>query len=217
MQASKPKEPSPCDVLSDAELKALSERAIMRAFAKNTVIVSEGDRADSLYIVLSGRVRAYVSDDQGKEMFLSEAGKGEYFGEMALDEGPRSASVITLEPTRLLVVPKDDFAAFLAKSPEFALHLVRKLIRRVRALTHDVKSLALMDVYGRVARMLLDLAVERDGVLVIEERPTQQEMANRIGASREMISRILTELAAGGYIEVARDRITIARTLPCGW
>ena len=217
MQASKPKEPSPCDVLSDAELKALSERAIMRAFAKNTVIVSEGDRADSLYIVLSGRVRAYVSDDQGKEMFLSEAGKGEYFGEMALDEGPRSASVITLEPTRLLVVPKDDFAAFLAKSPEFALHLVRKLIRRVRALTHDVKSLALMDVYGRVARMLLDLAVERYGALVIEDRPTQQEMANRVGASREMISRILTELAAGGYIEVARDRITISRTLPCGW
>jgi len=217
MQASKPKEPSPCDVLSDAELKALSQRAIMRAFAKNTVVVSEGDRADSLYIVLSGRVRAYVSDDQGKEMFLSEAGKGEYFGEMALDEGPRSASVITLEPTRLLVVPKDDFAAFLAKSPEFALHLVRKLIRRVRALTHDVKSLALMDVYGRVARMLLDLAVERDGALVIEDRPTQQEMANRIGASREMISRILTELAAGGYIEVARDRITISRALPCGW
>jgi len=217
MQAPKPKEPSPCDVLSDVELKALSQRAIMRAFAKNAVVVSEGDRADSLYIVLSGRVRVYVSDDQGKEMFLSEAGKGEYFGEMALDEGPRSASVITLEPTRFLVVPKDDFAAFLAQSPEFALHLVRKLIRRVRALTHDVKSLALMDVYGRVARMLLDLAVERDGVLVIEDRPTQQEMANRIGSSREMISRILTELAAGGYIEVARDRITIARALPCGW
>ena len=217
MQASKPKQPSPCDVLSDAELKALSERAIMRTVAKHTVIVSEGDRADSLYIVLSGRVRVYVSDDQGKEMFLSEAGKGEYFGEMALDEGPRSASVITLEPTRFLVVPKDDFAAFLAQSPEFALHLVRKLIRRVRALTHDVKSLALMDVYGRVARMLLALAVERDGALVIEHRPTQQEMANRIGASREMISRILTELAAGGYIEVARDRLTIARTLPCGW
>src|SRR5262249_10370456 len=217
MQGPKPKEPSPGDVLSDAELKALSQRAIMRAFAKNAVVVSEGDRADSLYIVLCGRVRVYVSDDQGKEMFLSEAGKGEYFGEMALDEGPRSASVITLEPTRFLVVPKDEFAAFLAQSPEFALHLVRKLIRRVRALTHDVKSLALMDVYGRVARMLLDLAVERDGALVIEDRPTQQEMANRIGASREMISRILTELAAGGYIEVARDRITIARTLPCGW
>ena len=217
MQGSKPKDPSPDDVLSDVELKALSQRAVMRTFAKNTVVVSEGDRADSLYIVVSGRIRVYVSDDQGKEIFLSEAGKGEYFGEMALDEGPRSACVITLEPTRFLVVPKDDLATFLAQSPEFALHLVRKLIRRVRALTHDVKSLALMDVYGRVARMLLDLAVERDGALVIEHRPTQQEMANRIGASREMISRILGELAAGGYIEVARGRITIARALPCGW
>jgi CRP/FNR family cyclic AMP-dependent transcriptional regulator len=217
MQAPKPKEPPPDDVLSDAELAALSRRATMRSFAKNTVVVSEGDRTDSLYIIVSGRVRVYVSDDQGKEIILNHAGKGEYFGEMVLDEGPRSASVITLEPTRFLVVPKEDFAAFLANSPQFALHLVRKLIRRVRALTHDVKSLALMDVYGRVARMLLDLAVERDGALVIEDRPTQQEMANRIGASREMISKILSELAAGGYIEVARDRITIARALPCGW
>ena len=217
MQGPKPKEPSPDDVLSDAELSALSKRAIMRSFAKNTVVVSEGDRTDSLYIIVSGRIRVYVGDDQGKEITLSHAGKGEYFGEMVLDQGPRSASVITLEPTRFLVVPREDFAAFLAKSPEFALHLVCKLIRRVRALTHDVKSLALMDVYGRVARMLLDLAVERDGALVIENRPTQQEMANRIGASREMISKILGGLAAGGYIEVARDRITIARTLPCGW
>jgi len=87
----------------------------------------------------------------------------------------------------------------------------------VRGLTHDIKSLALMDVYGRVARMLLELAVEREGALVIEDRPTQQEMANRVGASREMISRILSELVAGGYIEVARDRITIARTLPRAW
>lgn len=217
MQARKPKDPSPHDVLSDAELNALSRRAIMRTFAKNTVVVSEGDRTDSLYIIVSGRIRVFVSDQQGKEIILNEGGKGEYFGEMVLDEGPRSASVITLEPTRFLVVPKEDFAAFLAASPEFALHLIRKLIRRVRALTHDVKSLALMDVYGRVARMLLDLAVERDGALVIEDRPTQQEMANRIGASREMISKILGELAAGGYIEVARDRITIARALPCRW
>ena len=217
MQEPKPKDPPRNDVLSDAELAALSRRATMRSFAKNTVVVSEGDRTDSLYIIVSGRIRVYVSDDQGKEIILNEGGKGEYFGEMVLDEGPRSASVITLEPTRFLVVPKEDFAAFLASSPEFALHLIRKLIRRVRALTSDVKSLALMDVYGRVARMLLDLAVERDGALVIEDRPTQQEMANRIGASREMISKILGELAAGGYIEVARDRIIISRALPCGW
>jgi len=211
------KDASPDDVLNEAELRALCQRAIVRTFAKNTVVVSEGDKTDSLYIIVSGRIKVYVSDDQGKEIVLNQAGAGEYFGEMMLDAGPRSASVMTLETTRFLVVPREDFAGFLAESPEFALHLIRKLIRRVRALTHDIKSLALMDVYGRVARMLLELAVERDGALVIEDRPTQQEMANRVGASREMISRILRELAAGGYIEVARDRIIIARTLPRAW
>jgi CRP/FNR family cyclic AMP-dependent transcriptional regulator len=217
MQRPSPKEPPPDEVLDDAALKALSQRAVTRSFAKNTVVVNEGDRTDSLYIIVSGRVKIYVSDDKGKEIVLNESGPGQYFGEMVLDEGPRSASVMTLAPTRFLVVPGADFAAFLAKSPDFSLHLIRKLIRRVRALTNDVKSLALMDVYGRVARMLLDLAVERDGALVIEGRPTQQEIANRVGASREMISRILTDLAAGGYIGVERDRIVIARTLPRAW
>ena len=217
MQEPKPKDPSPDDVLSEAELEAVARRAVTRSFPKNTVVVSEGDRTDTLQIVVSGRVKIYVSDEKGKEIVLNYAGPGEYFGEMMLDEGPRSASVMTLEPTRFLVIPKEDFREFVAKSPEFSLHLIRKLIRRVRALTNDVKSLALMDVYGRVARMLLELAVERDGALVIEARPTQQEMANRVGASREMISRILTDLADGGYIAVARDSITIARALPRAW
>jgi len=217
MQKPDRKDPSPDEVLSEAELEAVSRRAVTRTFPKNTVVVSEGDGTDSLYIIVSGRVRIFVSDEKGKEIVLGNAGPGEYFGEMVLDEGPRSASVMTLEPTRFLVVPKEDFMEFVAKSPEFSLHLIRKLIRRVRTLTNDVKSLALMDVYGRVARMLLDLAVERDGTLVIEGRLTQQEMANRVGASREMISRILTDLASGGYITVARDRITIARALPRAW
>src|SRR6266850_697620 len=214
MQQPDRKDPSPDDVLSEAELKAVSQRAVTRVFPKNTVVVSEGDQTDSLYIIVSGRVKIYVSDDKGKEVVLNESGPGEYFGEMVLDEGPRSASVMTLEPTRFLVVPKEDFKEFVAKSPAFSLHLICKLIKRVRALTNDVKSLALMDVYGRVARMLLDLAVERGAVLVIENKPTQQEMASRVGASREMISRILGDLASGGYIEVERDRIVIAKSLP---
>ncbi len=217
MQKPDRKDPSPDEVLSEAELEAVARRAVTRTFPKNTVVVSEGDGTDSLYIIVSGRIRIFVSDEKGKEIVLGNAGPGEYFGEMVLDEGPRSASVMTLEPTRFLVVPKEDFMEFVAKSPEFSLHLIRKLIRRARALTNNVKSLALMDVYGRVARMLLELAVERDGALVIEGRPTQQEMANRVGASREMISRILTDLASGGYITVARDRITIARALPRAW
>jgi CRP/FNR family cyclic AMP-dependent transcriptional regulator len=217
MQEPRAKALSPDEVLSEAELKTVTQRALTRAFPKNTVVVTEGDRTDSLYIVVSGRVKVYVSDEKGKEIVLNEAGPGEYFGELVLDEGPRSASVMTLEPTRFLVVPKEDFKEFVASSPEFALHLIRKLIRRVRALTNDVKSLALMDVYGRVARMLLDLAVERDGTLVIEDRPTQQEMANRVGASREMVNKILKDLTEGGYIAVERERITIARTLPARW
>jgi CRP/FNR family cyclic AMP-dependent transcriptional regulator len=217
MQKPNPKGPSPDEILSLIDLRDTAQHAVTRTFPKNTVVVSEGEQTGSLYIIASGRVKIYVSDDKGKEIVLSEAGPGEYFGEMVLDEGPRSASVMTLEPTQFLVIPKEDFREFVVKSPEFSLHLILKLIRRVRALTNDVKNLVIMDVYGRVARMLLDLAVERDGALVIESCPTQQEMARRVGASEEMISGILSDLASGGYIAVERDRITIARTLPRTW
>src|SRR5712691_2877130 len=217
MEKRKPKGPSPDELLDVIDLRDFAQRAVTRTLPKNSVVVSEGDRTDSLYIIVSGKVKIYVSDEKGKEVVLNESGPGEYFGEMVLDEGPRSASVMTLEPTRFLVIPKEDFKGFVATSPDFSLHLIRKLIRRVRALTNDVKSLALMDVYGRVARMLLELAVERDGALVIEGRPTQQEMASRVGASREMVNRILKDLSAGGYIAIARDRITIARALPRAW
>ena len=217
MEKLKPKGPSTDEILGVIELRDFAKHAVSRTYPKNTVVVSEGDETDSLYIIVSGRVKIYVSDEKGKEIVLNESGPGEYFGEMVLDEGPRSASVMTLEQTQFLVVPKEDFRGFVAGSPEFALHLICKLIKRVRALTNDVKSLALMDVYGRVARLLLDLAKERDGALVIENKPTQQEMASRIGASREMISRILSDLAKGGYIVSDGDRITIAKGLPRAW
>ena len=209
--------PTPFLGLKQSDLQAISVHAVTRSFARNTVVVTEGDRSDSLYIILSGRVKFYVSDDQGKEIVLSEAGPGEYFGEISLDEGPRSASVMTLEPTRLSIIPRGDFRDFLANSPEFAFNLINKLIHRVRVLTENVKSLALMDVYGRVARMLLELAAKRDGVLVIDDKPTHKDIASRVGASREMISKILKDLEVGGYIRVEPRRIVIARTLPRGW
>lgn len=213
----RPKGPSLDELLDLSDLQDFAKHAVMRTFPKNTVVVTEGDETDSLYIIVSGRVKIYVSDEKGKEIVLNESGPGEFFGEMVLDGGPRSASVMALEPTQFLVVPKEDFRDFVVNSPEFALNLILKLIKRVRTLTNDVKSLALMDVYGRVARMLLDLAVERDGVLVIENRPTQQEMASRVAASREMISRIFTDLTAGGYIKIDKDRIVIAKALPRAW
>ena len=216
MEKRKPQGPSADELLDVIDLRDFAQHAVTREFPKGAVVVREGDRTDSLYIIVSGRVKIYVSDE-GKEVALGESGPGEYFGEMVLDEGPRSASVVTLEPTRFLVVTKEDFADFVANSTPFALHLILKLIRRVRALTNEVKSLALVDVYGRVARVLLDLAVEHDGVLVIQERPKPQEMARRVGASRDMVDKILGDLAEGGYIEVKGDRITIARALPRTW
>src|SRR5262245_843057 len=216
MEKRTPKGPSPDEILDVIDLRDFAKHAVSRTFQKGTVVVKEGERTDSLYIIVSGRVKIYVSDE-GKEVVLGESGPGEYFGEMVLDEGPRSASVKTLETTRFLVVPKDDFRDFVGKSPEFALHLILKLIKRVRTLTGDVKTLALMDVYGRVARLLLELAADRDGVLVIQDPPKHQEIAKRVGASREMVAKILADLAEGGYIETKGESITIARALPRTW
>lgn len=198
--------------LSDADLMAVGAHGIPRTYPKNTIIVTEGDKTDSLYIILEGRVKVFVSDGEGHDMTLSTQGSGEYFGEMVLDEGPRSASIMTLEQSRFLVVPKDDFRDFVGRNPAFAFSLIEKLIGRARTLTASVKSLALMDVYGRVARLLLELA-EDSGGKAISERLTQQDIASRIGASREMVSRILKDLANKGHIKVERRRITLTGKL----
>ncbi len=204
--------------LSDAELEAIGAHGITRKYPKNTIIVSEGDSTDGLFIVLEGRVKIFVSDEDGHEVVLGTHGPGEYFGEMALlDAGPRSASVITLEPSQMIIVPRDEFRGFVESNPAFAFSLIGKLIARVRTLTDNVKSLALMDVYGRLARLLLELAEERDGVLKIGERLTQQEIASRIGASREMVSRILKDLTTGGYISQSREGIVLHRRPPLHW
>ncbi|MBI4203954.1 MAG: Crp/Fnr family transcriptional regulator [Betaproteobacteria bacterium] len=203
--------------LNEDELRTLSAQGVVKNFPRNTVIVSEGDETDSLYIIIAGRVKVFVSDEDGKEIVLGTQGPGEYFGEMVLDGGPRSASVMTLEASRFAVIPKNKFRDFLLSHPGFSLHLIEKLIRRTRALTESVKSLALMDVYGRVARLLLELAVPENGRFVIGEKLTQQDIASRVGASREMISRILKDLTAGGYISVDKRRITIHRTPPRHW
>jgi CRP/FNR family cyclic AMP-dependent transcriptional regulator len=204
-------------VLTPEELSALSAHAATRSFPRHAVILNEGDRTDTLYVILEGRVKIFVADADGNEVVFHLQGPGEYFGEMMLDEGPRSASVMTLEPSRFLVVPKAELKAFLARHPDFAVRVMEKLIHRVRNLTERVKTLSLMDVYGRVARLLLELAEERDGKLVIAERLTQQDIASRVGASRAMVSRILKDLGAGGYISIQRDRILVNRQPPLRW
>ena len=204
--------------LADATLAQIAAGGVTRSFPKNTVLIHDGDVGDALYILLAGRVKVYASNEEGKEFVIDFHGPGEYVGEMSLDGAPRSASVVTTEPTTCAIVNRAQFRDFLLSHPDFALHLVEKLIHRVRVATENVKSLALSDVYGRLVRLLNTLAQPVDGGgWVVPEKLTQQEMAARVGASRDMIGKLVKDLTAGGYLSVEDRTITIHRKLPLGW
>jgi CRP/FNR family transcriptional regulator, cyclic AMP receptor protein len=203
--------------LPDEALRHIASSGVARTFPKSTILIAEGDVGDSLYIILSGRVKVYASNAAGREVVINFHGPGEYVGEMSLDGEPRSASVVTLEPTTCAIVNRAQFRDFLAQNPDFAQHLIQTLIHRCRGATENVKSLALSDVYGRLVRLLNALAVEHGGHQVVEERLTQQDIADRVGASRDMIGKLMKDLVGGGYLAVEDRRITILKRLPPGW
>src|SRR5947207_1327073 len=191
----------PLAPLAPETLRQIAASGVIRAYPKNTVIINEGEVGDSLFIVLSGRMKVFASNAAGREVVIAFHGPGEYVGEMSLDGSPRSASVMTVEPTTCAVVGRASFLEFLLAHPDFALHLIEKLIQRVRLTTENVKS----------------LAVEREGQLVVPERLTQQDIAERVGASRDMISRLLKDLVAGGYLVIQNHMISILKKPPPGW
>ena len=205
------------DHLHDEVLREIAARGRIRKFQKNAVIIQEGDSGDSLYVILTGKVKVYASDDNGREVVIEIFGPGEYVGEMVLDGGLRSASVMTLEPSTFSVLSNSELRAHITAHPDFAMYLISHLIKRTRNATNNIKTLALMDVYGRVARFLLTMAVEQGGKQVVSEKFTHQEIAERVGSSREMITRILRDLTTGGYIEVHDRTITMHRRPPAHW
>lgn len=201
--------------LSPTEVEAVEALVVTRTYPKHTVIMSEGDWADSLYVVIEGKVKVFVSDSGGKEFILNTLGTGSYFGELALLDGERrSASVMTLEKSQFGVITKDHFAEVLDRYPAIARVLIRNLVSRIREFMDSVKTLALQDVYGRIRHTLLNMAAEEKGLLKVSERLTQQDIANRVGSSREMVARVLKDLTIGGYINVERKQITILKELP---
>ncbi|MFT5888776.1 MAG: CRP/FNR family cyclic AMP-dependent transcriptional regulator [Zhongshania sp.] len=205
------------DGLMPEEIQILRDTSVLRDFAKNTVLIHEGDVADSLYVVESGRVKVYCSDKSGKDFVLNILEDGDYFGELALlDDDKRSASVRAMDPTKVRIIYKEDFKAILDLHPNITRILNKNLTRRIRKLTNDVKSLALQDVYGRVVKVLTNLAqpAAEDGSMRIDEKLTQQEIADRVGSSREMVARILKDLTIGEYIDVEGRHIVIKRKLP---
>lgn len=203
--------------LDEAAIEKVAALVKTRSFKKNAVVVTQGDDTTSVYIVIDGRLRVFRDDADGNEVILNDLQRGSWFGELVvLADSTRSASVVTLEPSQLGIISKQDLDQLLATNPMLTLSIAKFLARRVVELTEDVSDMAMLDVYGRVARTLEKHAKDEDGRL-ITGRFTHQEIAAMVGASREMISKILKELKIGGYIEVEGKRIILQKKLPKAW
>ena len=217
-----PKNPpvDPLAVLPDP-LRRLALRGELKRYRKGHRLIEEGEHGDTIFIILAGRVRVFGSgrsdSNRTREITYGSYGVGEYLGEISLDGGPRSASVEALEACECVVVTRQTLLQHIAEHPEFAFDLLAKVIRRARAATLSAKQLALNDVYGRLALLLNELATPQpDGTRLIAERLTHQEMANRLGCSREMVSRLVKDLE-GGYLSVDAGRYRLLRPLPSRW
>jgi CRP/FNR family transcriptional regulator, cyclic AMP receptor protein len=195
-------------------LRVLANRGALRNYRKNTVVITEGEQGDSLFVLLAGEVKVFATDEHGRELTYGTIAAGDYFGEMSLDGGPRSASVMTTQPSVCSVVNRAAVRDHIADEPEFALELVAQVIRRARSATETARQMALLDVYGRVIHMLENQhGPARHG----EPIELTQSIASRVGASREMVSRLLKDLEKGGYIELGVKRITLKKKLPARW
>ncbi|MBX3648607.1 MAG: cyclic nucleotide-binding domain-containing protein [Rhodocyclaceae bacterium] len=197
--------------LSIERLVPIARVAVFRKMPRAATILRAGDRTDFVYFILSGALKVLVSDEEGREVILSNLGPGEFFGEMGvLDDNPRSATVMTSTPCELVVVSKADFKRCLAENFDVSLYIMRSLVKRLRTADRKIESLALMDVYGRVARLLLELAEEdADGQQVVMKKISKQDIAKMVGASREMVSRVMKDLSLQGLIEEGGGRILL--------
>ncbi len=198
-------------------LAEIEQHGSIKSYKKNVIVINQDDESYSLYVILSGSVKVFVSGEDGREAVLNHQETGDYFGDLALiDKQPRVASVMTMELSKFMIISREDFLTCLSKNPEIAINLIKPMTSRIRMLAKNVSSLALLDVYGRVARTLLDQSEEQGDVLVTEKL-TQQEIADMVGASRAMVSRILKDLKEGGYISIEKKHITIHQKLPSRW
>jgi CRP/FNR family transcriptional regulator, cyclic AMP receptor protein len=203
--------------MSDS-LRSLAQRGEIKRLRKGVQIISEGDVGDTLYIVLTGSLRAFAVGPDEREVTYATYGPGEYVGEMGLDGGPRSANVETLQTTLVAVVRRDTLQRHLDSEPQFAFELLTKVIRRARAATLGLKQIALNDVYGRLKALLENLTeAQADGSRVADPAPSHKEMSQTLGCGREMISRVMKDLERGGYVEVGRRRVVLKKPLPAKW
>jgi len=196
-----------------ASLQALARRGVARSHRRGTLLIEEGSQGDSIYLVLSGSLRAFGTDARGREVTYGVYGPGEYVGEMSLDGGPRSASVITEQASRCVLLTRASLLAHIAEQPDFAFELLTKVIRRARAATLSTKQLALNDVYGRL-KVLIEDGTPIGGDIHL----THQAMAQRLGCSREMVSKLVKDLETGRHLlRVSNGRYRRLTELPARW
>ncbi len=197
--------------LPDIELSALEHLTIQRHFSRGDTIINAGDSSDAMYVIQSGRVKVIMSDINGKEVILSTLGANAYFGEMALlDDQPRSATVVAMENSTLFMLSRESFNHCMDKYPSIARHVMHELVARLRHADNKIGSLALVDVYGRMVDALKDLAVTTEhGQHVIPDKPAHQDIANMVGASREMVGKMLKEMQFNGSIIIEKNVIVL--------
>lgn len=204
--------------LADETLISLAAKAKTIKFPKQAIVITESDETGSLYIILSGKVRVFCSDEKGKEVTLLYQEAGTHFGELALlSDRARSASVKTLEQTVCGVISKEDFVNWLTLHPEAAINMLGSLSEKIIFLTEKVKQLALSNVYERIIKLLYSMAHKEGDISMIHSMPSQQELANMVGSSREMVNIVIRELTKGGYISIQGKTLRIERTLPASW
>ena len=200
--------------LSQETLGDLAKRVWQKEADAGTVIVSQEDTGDQLFVIVSGKVKVVLYGETGREIILSILRSGDFFGEMSLlDRQPRSANVVAVEDSQLLGLDRDAFQTHLSAHPQTGLAILAEMSRRLRHADEVIGNLALLDVYARVARTIRDMAQKQgepvDGGLLIRERPTQQEIAGLIGTSRETVSRALNDFTRRGLLEMSGKQILV--------
>jgi CRP/FNR family transcriptional regulator, cyclic AMP receptor protein len=202
--------------LAPNELREAAPLFAVRRYPKNAIVATEGDRLDLFNIVLSGKIQFFWRDEGGSELKLGVDGPGGHFVDATLGGEPVLISVIAVEDLRVASIPMKEFEQFLMRHPQVLWSLLMDVVARHRRLLKETKALGMEDVYGRVVWLLQARAVETSGKLVIEHM-THADIAQRVGATREMVGRVLRDLIRGGYIEADQGRLTILRQPPRHW